>query len=73
MCVCVCVRLLTGEDIESFCNRLVTETGALLLPSTVYEHTPSSTAGHFRLGLGRRDFKECLARLRLFLAKEAEA
>lgn len=61
-----------GEDVEAFCERLVSGCGVLLLPSTVYDHGLSSARGHFRIGLGRRDLPECLKVLRGFL-REQEA
>jgi aspartate/methionine/tyrosine aminotransferase len=50
---------LRGEDAAAFCRRMVTETGVLLLPGTLYDHP----GNHFRIGFGRRDFAEGLARL----------
>jgi len=37
----------------------VTEKGVLLLPGTLYDHP----GNHFRIGFGRKDFGEGLARL----------
>jgi aspartate/methionine/tyrosine aminotransferase len=42
---------------EAFCARLLRDTGVLLLPSTVYGYGDR----HFRLGLGRDDFRANLA------------
>ena len=50
-------------DVEALCERLVQEAGILLLPATVYDHAESVARGHFRLGLGRRDFVDKLALL----------
>ncbi|MCL5611963.1 MAG: aminotransferase class I/II-fold pyridoxal phosphate-dependent enzyme [Chloroflexi bacterium] len=55
-------RLLKG-DIETFCDELVHEAGVLLLPGTTYD----DTANHFRLGLGRKNLPEAVARLEEFL------
>ncbi len=55
-----------SEDIEAFCDRVVAETGVLLLPATQYDHPASVAAGRVRIGLGRRNFAECLDRLRPF-------
>ena len=41
---------------ETFCARVLQDTGVLLLPSTVYDYGDL----HFRLGLGRDDFAEGL-------------
>lgn len=49
---------------EEFCTRLLEQTGALLLPSTVYGYGDA----HFRLGLGRDDFRAGLAVLDGYLA-----
>jgi aspartate/methionine/tyrosine aminotransferase len=63
-------RLLGGgapgsaEGAEAFCAAVLQETGALLLPSTVYGYGDS----HFRLGLGRDDFGAGLEALEGFLA-----
>ncbi|GAB4822749.1 hypothetical protein N2152v2_009795 [Parachlorella kessleri] len=62
-------RLLTGEPVEAFCDRLVEEAGVLLLPATVYDHALSIEQGRFRLGFGRRNLPDCLKRLEAFLAK----
>jgi len=55
-------RLLKG-DVETFCDELVHEAGVMLLPGTAYD----DTANHFRLGLGRRNLPEAVARLEEFL------
>jgi len=47
------------------CERLVQETGVMLLPSTVYDYD----ARHVRLGLGRANFADGLARLDGWLAR----
>lgn len=63
-------RLKTGEPIEKFCDRVVRGCGVLLLPSTVYGHTPDQAEedrGRFRVGLGRRDLAECIDQLETFL------
>lgn len=56
-------RLKTGEDIDVWCKRLVSECGVLLLPASVYAHTPSKDRAHFRMSLGRQDMPECLKQL----------
>ncbi|NQS92515.1 MAG: aminotransferase class I/II-fold pyridoxal phosphate-dependent enzyme, partial [Chloroflexi bacterium] len=40
---------LIGENIDSFCDRLVKEAGVLLLPGSVYDFP----GNHFRIGFGR--------------------
>ena len=54
-----------GEDVESFCDTLVREAGVLLLPGSVYDEHDN----HFRLGLGRKNLPQAVARLEEFLAK----
>jgi aspartate/methionine/tyrosine aminotransferase len=56
-------KLLHG-DIEDFCDRLVKKAGVLLLPGTMYD----DTGNHFRLGLGRKNLPEAIARFEEFLA-----
>ena len=67
-------RLVDGdrsgaEGAEAFCGRVLSETGILLLPSTVYGYDDS----HFRLGLGRDDFVSGLEALDAFLETDAQA
>ncbi len=57
-------RLVAGPGAEAFCAGLLEQTGALLLPSTVYGYGDS----HFRLGLGREDFSAGLEVLDSYLA-----
>ncbi len=47
---------LTGEDVEQFCHQLVTNSGVLLLPGTMYDHP----GNHFRLGFARRNMPKLL-------------
>ena len=56
-------RLLAADvAIDDFARELVDEEGVLLLPGSVYEHA----GNHFRLGFGRRNMPEALARLERF-------
>lgn len=54
-----------GGDIESFCDELVRKAGVLLLPGSIY----NDSSNHFRLGLGRKNLPEAVARLEEFLVK----
>jgi aspartate/methionine/tyrosine aminotransferase len=54
---------LTGEDVEQFCHDLVTSSGVLLLPGTMYDHP----GNHFRLGYARKNMPQALQRLEQFL------
>ncbi len=53
-----------ASSAEAFCARLLEQTGALLLPSTVYSYDDA----HFRLGLGRDDFEAGLEAVDAYLA-----
>jgi aspartate/methionine/tyrosine aminotransferase len=49
-------RYLRADGVESFCTRLVEETGVLLLPASIYRSELTETpADHFRIGVGRLD------------------
>ena len=53
-----------GGSIDVFCDKLVREAGVLLLPGSMYDEHEN----HFRLGLGRRNLPEAIARLEQYLA-----
>ena len=55
-------RLLAATPIDDFARRLVGDEGVLLLPGSIYEHS----GNHFRIGFGRRNMPEALARLERF-------
>jgi aspartate/methionine/tyrosine aminotransferase len=55
-------RLLAATPIDDFARELVSEEGVLLLPGSIYEHP----GNHFRIGFGRRNMPEALARLERF-------
>jgi aspartate/methionine/tyrosine aminotransferase len=55
-------KLLEGVKVEEFCQRLVDEEGVLLLPGDVYDFP----GNYFRLGLGRTNMPDALARLERF-------
>ena len=54
-----------GGDVELFCDELVRKAGVLLLPGSMYD----DYANHFRLGLGRKNLPEAIAKLEEFLVK----
>ncbi|MBC8138117.1 MAG: aminotransferase class I/II-fold pyridoxal phosphate-dependent enzyme [Fibrella sp.] len=62
-------RLRRDAPIDEFVKELVHEQGVLLLPGSVYDDAPSAFAAgnHFRIGFGRSNFPEALARLERFL------
>jgi aspartate/methionine/tyrosine aminotransferase len=55
-------RLLRGE-VEAFCAEAARACGVLLLPGTVY----GDRGNHFRVGFGRKDLPQALARLEQWL------
>jgi aspartate/methionine/tyrosine aminotransferase len=55
-------RLLGEAAIDDFARDLVSEEGVLLLPGSLYGHP----GNHFRIGFGRRNMPEALARLERF-------
>ena len=57
---------LIGQDVDVFCDRLVKQAGVLLLPGTVFD----DPGNHFRLGFGRANLSEALAKLEEFLDEE---
>jgi len=56
-------RLLDDEPIDAFAARLVETEGVLLLPGSQFGHP----GNHFRIGFGREDLPEALARLEAFV------
>jgi aspartate/methionine/tyrosine aminotransferase len=54
---------LVGADVESFCHQLVTTASVLLLPGTIFDDREN----HFRIGFGRQNMAEAVARLEQFL------
>ena len=57
------VRFKPAHDVQSFCERLVSEAGVLLLPGSVFDEPR-----HIRFGYGRRNMPESLAQLESWLA-----
>jgi aspartate/methionine/tyrosine aminotransferase len=55
-------RLVDGE-IDAFCDDLVTRSGVLLLPGSVY----GDRENHFRIGFGRKNMSEALVHLEEYL------
>lgn len=60
-----------SESVDEWADGLVTEAGVLVLPASVYGHSRSVANNHFRIGLGRRDFPECMQALEKHLAHAA--
>jgi len=54
---------LLGVDVDAFCKALVKSAGVLLLPGTLY----NDNGNHFRIGFGRKNLPEAIARFEQFL------
>ena len=60
---CIAFPRLLHDPVDAFAARLVEQEGVLLLPGTTYGHP----GNHFRIGFGRRNLPEALARLERFM------
>ncbi len=58
-------RLLADRPVDSFAEELVRDTGALILPGTLF----GDTGNHFRIGYGRTDLPAALERLERYSEK----
>lgn len=58
----VCFPVLRDRNVDEFCAALVEQEGVLLLPASQFGYA----GNNFRLGFGRRDMPEGLARLQSF-------
>ncbi|PKL09488.1 MAG: aminotransferase [Spirochaetae bacterium HGW-Spirochaetae-7] len=58
-------HLSDGSDSETLAERLVAETGVLLLPGKYYDYDSS----YFRIGFGRKNMPEALSRLEEWLGQ----
>jgi aspartate/methionine/tyrosine aminotransferase len=54
------------QSIEAFCDDLVRQASVLLLPGTMYGHP----GNHFRIGFGRENLPQALARLEQYLVDD---
>jgi aspartate/methionine/tyrosine aminotransferase len=60
----ICFPHLTAvADTFAFCEKLVAETGIMLVPSRMFDYGD----GHVRVGFGRRDLPEVLSRFSVYL------
>ena len=50
-------------DVDTFCDQLREQEDVLLLPASTYEYGQN----HFRIGFGRKNFEDGLARLLNFI------
>ncbi len=63
-------RYKGGDGVESFCQRLVEESGVLLLPASVYQSALNDTpSDRFRIGYGRANMAEGLDVMREHIHK----
>jgi aspartate/methionine/tyrosine aminotransferase len=70
---CVAFIRYKGEGgVEHFAERLVEETGVLLLPSSIYRSELGPVPrDHFRIGFGRSNMAECLVVFRDWLMRNS--
>ncbi len=68
---CIGYPRYKGDDgVESFCQRLVEESGVLLLPASVYQSALNDTpSDRFRIGYGRANMAEGLDVMREHIHK----
>lgn len=57
------IKMNINKPIDKFCDELIEEQGVLLLPSNIY----GMDTQYFRMGFGRKNFKESLDQFELFL------
>ncbi len=57
------VNYKSTESVDDFCDRLVKDTGVLLMPASIYDHK----SNHFRIGFGRKNMAESLNRFEEYL------
>jgi aspartate/methionine/tyrosine aminotransferase len=60
-------RFVAGQPVRQFCRDVLDRQDVMILPGDVFEHT----GNHFRVGLGRADFPEALARVEECVVREA--
>lgn len=60
------IRMNIDMSIEEFCDKLVAEKGVLLLPSDIYSYEGQ----YFRIGFGRKNFGESLAKFEEYLTEK---
>ena len=67
-------RYVGSEGVETFCRRLVEESGIVLLPASIYRSSLNPVAAdRFRIGFGRNYTKDGLNEIRKFLTKNRDA
>lgn len=67
-------RYLGSDGVETFCRRLVEESGIVLLPASIYTSSLNPVAtDRFRIGFGRSYTRQGLEEMRKFLGKNRDA
>ena len=56
-------RWLGEGSVEAFCQNVLNQQGVMIVPDTMFDQANN----HFRIGLGRRNFGEALARVEQYL------
>lgn len=64
---CSCRLRAPEASVEKWSEDLVYGAGVLVLPANVFGHQQSVANNHFRVGLGRRDFPECMEAMKQHL------
>lgn len=60
------VKMNIKKPIDQFCDDLVKEQGVLLLPANIYKYNRQ----YFRIGFGRKNFKESLGKFEKYLIEK---
>ena len=60
------IKMNIEKPIDEFCNELIQEQGVLLSPANIFNYEGQ----YFRMGFGRRNFKESLAQFENYLVKK---
>jgi aspartate/methionine/tyrosine aminotransferase len=60
------IKILSGESSDTFCGKVLENTGILLLPGSIY----NSEENCFRIGFGRKDMPAVLEKLESYLGEK---
>lgn len=63
-------ELVNGQSAAEFCQRLVDESGILLMPASTYDYEPDDGRQHFRIGFGRKNMTQVVDLLAANLSQE---
>jgi aspartate/methionine/tyrosine aminotransferase len=53
----------TLQSLEDFCREMLDRQGLMVVPGSLFDYAPPEFGAHFRVGLGRRNFKDALQRM----------